>query len=338
MQAMLNGNPELAPFEHEVTRAYAGKGIQLRSANSFYVPFRFLNRAVVQKGSTGAELVAEDHWASEYVPHLISDLAVVRAGARVIPGLRGDVDIPAGDGAFATAAHQAETADTSEVIPAFKTIQLNAKSAGAHVPFTRRMRLQAEPALEAICRQGLNDSLAELVERTAFNGAGSSTVPRGIMQTSGVVAADFTGSPLGSYFDYINMWSALKGAKGTSQRLAFVSNYQVMTQALTTPRTEGDSRMIAELMSGGLEARIDGLRFLATQEFPTNLGSPSTNTGVIFGDWSKLLIGVFGDGLEISSTEAPLAKSGGLVVLAFLDYDLAVLQPKSFAVCDNIPA
>lgn len=336
-QAILTGKPELAGFELEVTRAYEAKGLKMRNANSFYVPFRYLNqRAVVQKGGTGAELVAENHWADEYVPHLVSDLAVARAGARVIPGLVGDADIPAGDGAFATAAHIAETADAEEKIPAFKTIQLNAKGAAAYVPFTRRMRLQAQPALEAICRQGLNDALSELVERTVFNGAGSSTVPRGIMQTSGVVAADFTGSPLGSYFDYLNMWGAIKGAKGTSQRLAYVTNYAVMTQALTTPRTEGDAKMIATLMADN-SAAIDGLRMFATQEFPTNLGSPSTHTGVIFGDWSKLVIGTFGDGLEISSTEAPLAKSGGLVILAFLDYDLAVLQPKSFAVCDNIP-
>lgn len=349
VQALLTGNRGLAGHELEITRAYeqanAKMGRQMRGHNSFYVPFKFLNgafgsRAIVQKGSTGTgdELIATDHWASEYVPHLVSDLAVVRAGARVIPGLVGDADIPAGDGSFATAGHIGETADGSEVIPAFKTIPLVAKGAGAHVPFTRRMRLQAQPALESIVRQGLNDALAELVERTCFNGAGSATVPRGILNTSGVVAADFTGSPLGSYFDYINMWAKLKGAKGTSQKLAYMTNYQVMTQALTTPRTEGDAKMIAALLGSGLEAQIDGLRMFATQEFPTDLGSPSENTGVIFGDWSKLVIGVFGDGIEISTTEAPLALSGGLVVTAFLDYDLAVTQPKSFSVADNIPA
>ncbi len=341
VQALLSGDDKAAEHERAVTRAYESKGVRLRDGRSFFVPYAALNRGWsdgVSKGGTGAELVEQQHLANEYVPHLISDLAVVKAGARILSGLNGDADIPAGDGSYATAAHVSETADGDLKKPAFKTIQLRAKTAAAYTPFTRRMRIQSQPALEQLCRQGLNDSLSELVERTCFNGAGSSTVPKGIIGTTGVVDADFTGSPLGSYFDFINMWSQLKGAKGTSQRLAYVTNFQVMTQALTTPRTEGDARMIAELMGDGQVAQIDGLKMYATQEFPSNLGSPAVNTGVIFGDWSKLVIATFGDGLEIGVTEAPLALSGGLVVTAFLDYDLAVLQPKSFAVADNIPA
>lgn len=341
VQALLSGDDKAAEHERAVTRAYEQKGVRLRDGRSFYVPYAMFNQRAwsdgVAKSGTGAELVEQAHRDDMYVPHLISDLAVVRAGARLLTGLNGDADIPAGDGAYATAAHVSETADGDLKKPDFATIPLRARTAAAYTPFTRRMRIQAQPALEQICRQGLSDSLSELVERTCFNGAGSSTVPKGIMQTSGVVAADFEGSPLGSYFDYINMWSKLKGAKGTSAKLGYVTNYQVMTQALTTPRTEGDARMIAELLGSGTEAQIDGLRMFATQEFPTNLGSPSTHTGVIFGDWSKLVIATFGEGLEIGVTEAPLALSGGLVVTAFLDYDLAVLQAKSFAVCDNIP-
>lgn len=353
-QALMMGRRDLAPFEAEVSDAYVKAGVQLKDQRSFYVPLRFLRpthsdrslaaavrdellgmRAAVSKGGTGGNLVPTDHLDDEYVPHLLSDLVVVKAGARILPGLVGDIDIPAGDGSYGTAAHlSTETSNAPEVAPALRQVSGSPHTIAAYTDFTRRMRLQSVPAIESIIRTGLSDSINELVERTALNGSGASGAPTGVYGTSGVVASDFGGTFV--YKDFIDMWAALKGAKGTSARLGYITTYQVAAKAVTTTRGgTGSDIMIATMTADGT-VRIDGFPVYPTQESPTGFGSPPALHGVAFGDWSKLVLAQWGEGVEITVDEAALALSGGRRVIAFLDYDVLVTLNKSFAIADDV--
>lgn len=334
-RALLTGDLRLAPHELEVTRAYEKKGVSLRNANSFFIPWEFLGRAVA-KGGSGGNLVGTVHMDSEYVPHLLSDLVVRKAGARLLPGLVGDVDIPAGSSGFGTAVHtSAETSDSTEITPAFRSIALSPKTATGYVDFSRKMRLQSEPAVETLIREGLQNSILELVERTSLNGSGATGVPRGILNTTGVV-----GSPFGddfTYRDFIDMWSAIKAAKAPGLGLgSFVSTFGVAAKAMTTTRGgSGSDIMIAAMMANG-DIRIDGFPVYPTQEMPSDFGSPAELHSVLYGDFARLVIASWGDGIEVTVDPAALAKSGGLRILGFFDYDIAVTLATAFAKAEDV--
>lgn len=347
--ALMHGDPAKAPLEFEVSRAYEDKGVQLKHGRSIFVPYRHLvpsrlerqlaaqilgMRAAVAKTGEGADLVSTDHLGEEYVPHLLSDLVVVKAGARLLPGLVGDIDIPAGDGSYGTATFIAEAGSASEAAPAMRTVSGSPHTASAYTDFTRKMRLQGVPALEAIVRSGLADSINELVERTALNGLGTGNLPRGVYQTSGVTTAGFGGAP--TYANFVEMWSALKGAKGTNVREGFITSHGVAGKSMTVTRGgTGSDRMIAEMAVDGT-FRIDGWPLYPTQESPQTFGSPADDHGVAFGDWSKLIIASWGEGLEISVDMAALALSGGVRVISFFDVDTLVTLNKSFVIATDV--
>ncbi len=347
--ALMHGDPAKAPLEFEVSRAYEDSGVQLKHGRSIFVPYRYLSptrlerqlaaqimgmRAAVAKTGEGADLVPTDHLGEEYVPHLLSDLVVVKAGARLLPGLVGDIDIPAGDGSYGVATFIAEAGNATEAAPAMRTVSGSPHTASAYTDFTRRMRLQGVPALEAIVRSGLADSINELVERTALNGLGTGNLPRGVYQTSGVTTAGFGGAP--TYANFVEMWSALKGAKGTSVREGFITSHGVAGKSMTVTRGgTGSDRMIAEMAVDGT-FRIDGWPLYPTQESPQTFGSPADDHGVAFGDWSKLIIASWGEGLEISVDMAALALSGGVRVISFFDVDTLVTLNKSFVIATDV--
>lgn len=354
VQALMLGRPELAPLELQVSRAYEDAGAKLlRPGKSIIVPMRYLvprssdrslaaqvrealgMRAAISKGGEGADLVGTDHRGEEYVPHLLSDLVLAKAGARILPGLVGDVDIPAGDGGYGNATWAgSETANATEVAPLMRSIAASPKTASGYTDFTRRMRLQGVPALEAIVRTGITDSLNELLERTALTGTASATVPGGIYNVSGIGEVTFGGAP--TYAKFWEMFGAVKNAKGTGQRFGYVTSFGVAVAAVTTTRGgEGSDRMIAEMTADGV-FRIDGFPMYPTQESPQTFGSPAELHGVLFGDFSKLVFCQWGDGIEISVETSALHLSGGIRVVGFLDVDVICTLNKSFATAEDV--
>ena len=362
--ALANGDPSSAGLEWEVTRAYAeeAKVPLQKPGRSIYVPLRYLfdpastarrlrqrSTEVLQrlgldhlirevtKGGSGSNLVGTDHMDSEYVPHLLSDLVLAQAGVRILPGLIGDVDIPAGDGVVSGAAFvSTETSDATEQTPAFRTIPLSPKSIRSYIDFTRRMRQQSLPAIENICRNHLEDSILELVEQALFTGDGLGGSFTGVYNAANTVASPFAASF--AYRDWVDMWVALRNARGSRGALSFVTSFGVAGKAMVTPRNgTGSDRMIME-MSGDGVLRVDGWPVYATQLSPQTLGSPATSHGVAFADWSRLIVGTWGEGIEIAIDDAAKALSGGRRLIGFYDLDAAVTLPQSFVLAQDVDA
>lgn len=360
VRALLDDDPEHCAHERAVSAAYVDAlGIKLRRRNSVYVPLRFfvdagaqrrLQRARLErgfaaagalnlyrdvtKGGSGANLVATDHRDDEYVPHLLSDLVLAQAGARILPGLVGDVDIPAGSGSFGNAAYiSSETGNASEITPVFRNVPLTPKTAGAYVDFTRRMRQQSEPAIEQIVRMGIEDSLLELIERSALSADGSGGAITGLYEVGTTGSSPFASSFV--YGDFVQMWAGVRQAKGSRARLGFVSSFGVAAKAMVTSRDTGSGQMILSMSADGV-MRIDGWPFYATQESPQAFGSPAILHGVAFGDWSRMLFGVWGDGIELATDDAALALSGGRRIIGFYDHDLAITLGEAFQLAEDV--
>jgi hypothetical protein len=295
----------------------------------------------VSKTGTGGSLVGTGHMADAYEQHLFSDSFLLRAGARYIEGLVGGADIPRGLD-FAQAEHIDETANTPQVLPTWDSIECRPASAGAHIPFTRRMSLQSSPVLSAILVPALGESLRELAEYTALFGSGVGEAPTGIFNLDGVTELDSFDPD--SFAEWQGMWRAAREAKARGKRPGFISDFTTMTRALTTPRTEGDATMVAQLVEGAVSnlATIGGLPFYASQLVPTEApdpGSPSTIVPAQYigfnSGWDRTLLLVWG-ALEVTLTDDPAQfKSGGKIARAFLDYTIVHTSPQDVVIYKN---
>jgi hypothetical protein len=90
-----------------------------------------------------------------------------------------------------------------------------------------------------------------------------------------------------------------------------------MGHCKTTSKDPGSGIMLAG------DGKINGYRAYSSTNVPAD--------GIIFADWSSLLIGFWGV-LDINVDTATKAKSGGYVLRAFQDVDIAVRHAASFCI------
>jgi hypothetical protein len=89
------GDNNFGGYEREVSQELARR--TGRKPGGFFMPSSALaKRTTMQVGGSnvGAELVGTDHHEAEFIPVLRNAAMVGRLGARVLPGLIGDVSIP----------------------------------------------------------------------------------------------------------------------------------------------------------------------------------------------------------------------------------------------------
>lgn len=146
MRALANPNDrraqEAAAYELEVSSAGAEKiGIEARGT---FIPIDLTNQGQVRTLSAGvatdgAELVATDLLAGSYIDVLRNSMALANAGARFLPGLVGNVDIPRQTSGAAAGWIAAEDGDAPASEPQFDQVQMTPKDVAAYTEVTRRL-------------------------------------------------------------------------------------------------------------------------------------------------------------------------------------------------------
>ena len=66
--------------------------------------------------------------------------------------------------------------------------------------------------------------------------------------------------------------------------------------------------------------------------YQVNVSGCVGNDNIYFGDWSKLLLGIWGQGLEIMVNPYTYAKEGDVEIVASICVDAAVTQGDAFVV------
>ena len=66
--------------------------------------------------------------------------------------------------------------------------------------------------------------------------------------------------------------------------------------------------------------------------YKVNVSGCVGNNNIYFGDWSKLLLGIWGQGLEIMVNPYTYAKEGDVEIVASICIDAAVTQGDAFVV------
>jgi HK97 family phage major capsid protein len=276
------------------------------------------NKRALTAGSPagGGYTVGTDHLGIEFIDLLRNEMVCLRAGVRVMAGLRGNIDIPkliAG----VTMAWGTETTIVTEQNPVFGTVTMSPKSGAALVNASLQLLLQSDPTVELLLQNDLLQSIALGLDHAILHGTGTEQ-PTGIANTS-------------------NIGSVIGAGLSSQKLLEFITNVKTANAAnnlrwITNPTIESLCRQ-REKVSGypdflmSPDGKLSGYESLITNQVAAGT--------LFFGDFTQAILGLWG-GIDILRDPYTSAASKTVRFFAFQFADVAVRIPGAFSVANGV--
>ncbi len=310
-----------AGFEREVQAELSKRAG--KPAEGLYIPTEVFETRVLTT-ATGSELVPTEHRPDQYISALTAASVVRGLGARVLSGLTGNLSIPRETDSPAigwVAENAALSADDAD----FDSITLSPKHCGALSEWSRNMLLQASPDVEALLRQMLARNIGLTIDRAAIRGGGSNE-PDGVLETGGIQ----TVTAPDSIFEAVAEAVAKADAENVGASRAILTTPEIRRIASEALDTLG--RPI------GVATVFHNVPTTFSNQVPKILGgSPGTEHGLIYGDWSELLIGVWSEiDILVNPFESTAYSKGNVSIRAMATVDCAVRHPKAFVSVEDV--
>jgi len=307
---------EAAAFEFEASEAAAQR--YGRSAQGLMVPVDVLGvwKQRDLNTSDDNEIVATNLMAGDFIDVLRNSASVMQAGARMMPGLVGNVAIPKKTAASAGGWISSEGGASSESEPTFGTVSLTPKTVGAFTDMTRQLILQSTPSVEALVRDDLTQALALAIDKGALEGSGSSGQPTGILNTSGVNKPTAFAAAVPTFAEMVALETAVAEDNALMGNLAYITDAATYGGLKTKAKDSGSGLFVIE------NGQANGYNVIRSQQ--------CTAGNVYFGNFSDLLIGMWA-GLDLTVDPYTASSSGTVRIVALQTVDVAVRHAVSFA-------
>ena len=346
--AMISNDWRNAGLEQDASRSIAQR--MGKQTTGLYVPLEVMRRspwdqrAIYQVGTPvqGGNLVATNLNVDFFTEALRNQSQVLGAGATMLTGLVGNVDIPRRTGVTNTF-WVAESGAITEAEATFDKIQLRPKTIGALSKMSRLMLMQSTPAIEQLTRSDLMQQLALGIDLAALSGTGASNQPLGISGTSGIGTVTGGTNGLAVSLDHIiQLETQLANSNAPVDSRAYLLNTKTIASLKGLKASTGAYLWSATGAPGqltGTPAQINGYPALPTNQARSTLNK-GTSTGVcselFFGAWSELVIGQWGV-LEIVANpyDASGFPAGDVLIRAMQTLDIQVRHAASFAVMSD---
>jgi HK97 family phage major capsid protein len=327
INGQLSGRWDNATFERECSDEIAKR--TGKAPQGMYVPTEIFARDLTQGSATaGGNITPDVHRGDLYIDALRSEATVLRAGAQVFTGLKGDIKIPRLT-TKGTVGFVAENSAVSETNQAFDQVTMTQRDLGGFVDISRQLMNNANPSIEQIVRNDMTQQIALKIDDVAFEGGGSNE-PTGITQTSGIgsVAIGTNGGAI-TYDATIDLIKEVATDNALKGSLGYAVTPEVVYQMRKTPKVAStDSMMIMDSADS-----LNGYPVFQSSQLPKNLtkGSlSSTAHAMIFGNFKDLLVGFY-SGLDILVDQFTGASAGTVRLVFFQGVDIAVRHPESFS-------
>lgn len=351
INAAMKGDWRGAGFEREVSDTLAKK--MGRETEGFFMPLNLDVRAAYAVGATatGGAAVATNLLASSFIEVLRNRAMVMQLGPTMLTGLVGNVAIPRQISQTATY-WVTEASAITEAEATFDQVTLSPKQLGARSQYSRLMLQQATPDIEGVVRNDLAKVMALGLDLAAINGSGSSGQPKGIlnqsgigsvaMGTNGAAFANATTASTSGLDQLIQLERAVDVANALNGTLYYLTNAKVVGALKQLKTQYADYLWSANRQdtTNGTQGSINGYDVARSNQVPSNLtkGSGTNLSALIFGDFSQLLVGMWG-GLEILPNPYGSGYNAGSVdIRALQTVDLNVRHVESFAAITDIIA
>ncbi len=308
---------EAAAFEIEASEAAADK--LGRASRGITIPVDVMKRDLtVGTATAGGNLVETELDSANFIDLLRNASALDQAGATVLTGLSGNVNIPRQSGA-ATAYWVAESGSPTESQQTIDQVALTPKTCGAFTDFSRKLMIQSSIDVENMVRGDLAKVLALEIDRVGLYGSGSSNQPLGLKDTTGVLTEDFSANTP-TFAEVVALESDVSGANALLGSPVYVMNAAMAGSLKTATKDSGSGQFI---LQGG---EVNGYRAVISNQVASN--------DLWFGNFSDLIIAYF-SGLDLMVDPFTGSTSGTVRVVALQDVDIAARHGASFSRGNN---
>lgn len=276
-----------------------------------------------------------------FIEVLRKKAVVLRLGATELEGLKGDVKLPRQTGAgTATFVTQNPGSDVATSNLLLDQASLTPKTIQSTTSYSRQLLALARSStgIDRLVRSDLAEIHAVAIDAGALQGSGSGANPTGITNTSGVsLVVGGTNGVLPTWANIVELEYQVANANADTNPagMAYCTSPGIRKRLRLTDRG-GTSTGMFILTDGNV---ISDYPVAVSNNIPQALtkGSSSTCHAIIFGQWSELLLGMWG-ALEIVTDPYKLKKQGMIELTTFEMVDVTVRHAASFAVMlDALP-
>lgn len=314
-EAMPHGLMDLDGYEDEMLREWSGTDFP----NRLHIPWHELERRDlnVAAGTAGGYLAAVDTLPAADILRPWS--VVARAGVTILEGQIGPVTLPKTTATTTIQWQSTESTQASTSQPTIAQLAATPKIAIGVIQFSRQLNKQAN--VEAYIRRELLRTAGTAIDRAVLAGSGASGQPLGVINTAGI------GTQSGTSLDHagvIAMRDAVAAANARDEAIAFVAD--VATRTLLSARVVGTDtgRFVWD------NDRVASRPGYVTTDMPA--------ATMIAGDWSSVLVPLWGSGvvIEFNPFDSTLFRSGVIQARVLVACDVMVVHPAAFSVASSI--
>lgn len=311
ISAVVSGDWSEAGYELECSRAAAKAQGKLQTRSNIFVPAEVLTRAAGANAVTAAgnpSLV--NRTKVGFMDVLFNNTIAQRLGVQYMTGLNGVIELPK-----FTSAVQARFVDEGEdgTIDAITSgvVELKPRTLVALAELTRSMVLNGT-AMEQRIQAQLQKAVATKIDAAVFEAILAETgIAWGTLGAGGV--------------DYAAIRELIKDvevANALNDMAMFAFN-PIVGNALATT--------VKDTNTAGIYLRADDGSVAGYQTTSSN----HVGSNIIFGDFSNVTVGNWST-LELAIDDSTKFASGGFLLRAITDIDVAVTRPEAFAGYKNV--
>ena len=263
---------------------------------------------------------------------------VRKMGATVLGGMTGNFAIPRLN-TSAQAQWIPEGGTITATDPAFDQILFTPKHCGGIVSISRNMIQQPSYDVATLVENDLAKVLAVALDQAALTGSGNND-PLGLL-TSGSGITIVSGGTNGSAPTWGNIVTLIKSVDQSNAldgSLGFITNARAVAAMRTTPKVSSDT--IGNFIMNEPD-ELAGYPLGSTQNMPNTYtkGSGTGLSGLVFGDWSQLVLAFWSELDILLNPYDPTAyASGGLLIRAMMTANVNTRHPQAFAALTDVIA
>lgn len=232
-------------------------------------------------------------------------------------GLVGNIDIPKqATGPAASWIGEDEAADATGIT--FGLVSLRPKTLSSRSEVTRKLLMQNSLGVEALLRSDLARVMALEIDRAGIYGTNSNNQPKGVTLYSGINTAEWATDDKPTFAELVAMETEIAADNADIGSMAYVFNARLRGHAKTTRKfTDGIDGTIWEPGN-----TVNG--------YATEVSNVMATGDVVFGNWSDLLLGMWG-GLDVTIDPYTHSDKGRIRITNFQDVDYTVRRAESFS-------
>jgi HK97 family phage major capsid protein len=244
----------------------------------------------------------------------------IRAGAQVLPGLRGDLTLgrETQEVTFSWL-HELEEVDETE--SQYGALHFTPRRLSGVTSISTQLKAQAASPdiISAFIVESLSRGIGAAFDRAGIQGSGVHGEPVGLFNRSGVNTVTFSGQA--TLAKAVNFEKQITAANGDDDSITFIAE----------PATREKWRTLERFSGGGKALWEDGNLCVGRQAYVTT-NVPAA--GICAGDFTKMRFATWGEGSPVSVIVDPFTgkKEGKIEILLALLGDVGVLREQVFCI------